>query len=52
MRQIPLVRALAPLMCLAMNLRIAVEELVTPETIRFENASIYVVLCKSRVGGA
>ena len=52
MRQIPLVRALAPLMCLAMNLRIAVEEFVTPEAIRFENASIYVVLCKSRVGGA
>jgi hypothetical protein len=31
-----------------MNVRIAVEEFVTPESIREANASIYVALCRRR----
>jgi hypothetical protein len=35
-----------------MNVRIAVEELVTPDSIREENASIYVALCRRRETGS
>ena len=48
LRTIPVASALSPLLALIMNLRIAVEELATPESIRFDNASIYVAFCRRR----
>ena len=48
MLTIPVVRALTPVLMWLMNMRIAVEEFVTPDAIREENASIYVALCRRR----
>ena len=45
---IPVVRLITPLVIWLMNVRIAVEEMVTPDAIREENASIYVALCRRR----
>lgn len=45
---IPVVRLITPLVIWLMNVRIAVEEIVTPDAIREENASIYVALCRRR----
>jgi SAM-dependent methyltransferase len=43
---IPIVRGLSPLIVAFMNLRMALEERITPDPIRQDNASIYVVLCR------
>jgi SAM-dependent methyltransferase len=43
---IPIVRGLTPLIIAIMNLRMALEERVTPDRIRQDNACIYVVLCR------
>jgi hypothetical protein len=46
--KIPVLRALTPALCMLMNARMVVEEMLTPESIRFENASIFVVFCRRR----
>ncbi len=46
--QVPVVRLLTPVVCLMMNLRMALEEMVTPDSIRQENASTFVVLCRRK----
>jgi SAM-dependent methyltransferase len=43
---LPLVNRLVPLVALAMNLRMSVEEGITPHRVRQENACIYVALCR------
>jgi SAM-dependent methyltransferase len=42
---VPLLKFLVPAISTAMNVRMAVEELVTPDAIRQDNACIYVVFC-------
>ncbi len=44
--KIPVLAALAPAVAMVMNLRIAAEELLTPDVVRQENASVYVAFCR------
>ena len=44
--QLPLSNLFVPPFMFAMNLRIAVEDAITPESVRQDNACIYVALCK------
>jgi len=46
--KIPVLKALTPFLMLLTNLKMTVEELITPASIRDDNASIYVVLCRRR----
>jgi SAM-dependent methyltransferase len=46
MLRLPLVNRLAPFVALVMNLRMWVEEGITPDRLRQENACIYVALCR------
>jgi SAM-dependent methyltransferase len=45
---IPLARAAVPLISLVMNLRMVVEDALTPHGIRNDNASVYVAFCTRR----
>ena len=42
----PLAIVLTPLVAFLMNVRMVLEEIVTPASIRFNNASIYVAFCR------
>jgi len=46
LRKLPLLRRLVPVMSMAMNIRIAIEEWLTPEWVRQQNASVYVAFCR------
>jgi SAM-dependent methyltransferase len=47
LRRVPLLGALVvPPLCCAMNVRMALEDAITPESIRHDNASVYVVAAR------
>lgn len=46
---IPVLNGLVPLFMFAMNLRMVIEDRITPESVRQENACIYVALCKRQL---
>jgi SAM-dependent methyltransferase len=50
LQAIPGLRVLSPILALGMNLRMAVEDAITPAAIRDDNASIYVAFCRRRAG--
>jgi SAM-dependent methyltransferase len=48
LQRAPVTRMLAPIVAALMNARMAVEDMVTPASILYDNASIYVALCRRR----